>query len=136
VRAAYNDKDILERLTLLAYFHPKLRGYCERNLCDTRQWWAECYTCWDFSAGVQYSTVAELWFLSIESVLDGTTVPLTGALDLMRRVVKKRHEVTYEPQAFKLSTRTFPKLFAFLKDQGYKDILDNIFAYIGECIWL
>jgi len=85
IKRACNERDVRERLTLLAWYHPQLLSYAKGNLDDTKEWWADCYTAWEFTGGAQYSSVAEQWFSSITSVLGKEQTPLVDLVNLMRK---------------------------------------------------
>jgi len=132
VKESRCEQEVLQRLTLMCWFHRSLIEYATGNLFDTRKLWADCYKCWDFTSGHVCSSIAEHWFRSFEHVLTGNQVPLLGLLDLALEVNDKRQNVTYETSEFKLSNRTLPALKEFLTNQGFAKVAKAISDYVDH----
>jgi hypothetical protein len=115
-----------QRLTLLAFYHPNHRSYAQTNLCNTRHLWADCYSVWEMTRGIQYSNACEVWFASFKNIMGPYTTPLIGILDVVLRVVKHRNDVTYDERDEKLSAKTIPELCQLLIQYGFEGVLDNV----------
>jgi hypothetical protein len=129
-KAAVNERDVLERLTLMVWFHRNTQQYVVQRLGRTRDLWADCYKAWEFTAGFVYSSVAEHWFRSITSHLKKQQVPLTGVIGMMREVAEKRERVTYDRQGEHAVLSTIPKLKMILSEQGLEDVVKLISEYV------
>jgi hypothetical protein len=132
VRKAPNRQGVLERLTLLACVFPSQKEYVMGNLFSTIHLWADCYRAWEFTGEVEFSEVAEHWFKSFKGILKGNTVGLLEYPDFIVEASEKRNAVTYDIRRLKIVTGKLPVVAGRLAADGWRPILDTVFAYMGE----
>jgi hypothetical protein len=131
-RNAGTELELFEILTSMAYHHPSMAQYIQTNLVEHRKLWAELYTIWDKTRGVKYSMVAEHWFHSFLAMMGPNTVCLLGILDVVRKTVRHRQDITYDARELRLTTKALPELRAALKNLGFDDILTDVDLHVVD----